>query len=124
MKALYIEGFNSREDVEEKFRVSLPPTIEILIAIYRQHDYEGYAHVLYADRSTTPAELYDVHGSHCSCYGLEGQWEPKPITFREYLADVRMGKTWDWQYSDIARAEIETWIKGIIAESQTATAPQ
>ena len=28
--------------------------------------------------------LYEVHGSHCSCYGFEGQWEPEPTTV-EYL---------------------------------------
>lgn len=22
-------------------------------------------------------KLYEVHGSHCSCYGFEGQWEPE-----------------------------------------------
>lgn len=23
--------------------------------------------------------LYEAHGSHCSCFGFEGQWEPDPI---------------------------------------------
>ena len=23
--------------------------------------------------------LYEAHGSHCSCFGFEGQWEPGPI---------------------------------------------
>lgn len=25
-------------------------------------------------------KLYEVHGSHCSCYGFEGQWEPTETT--------------------------------------------
>lgn len=25
-------------------------------------------------------KLYEVHGNHCSCYGLEGQWEPEEAT--------------------------------------------
>lgn len=29
-------------------------------------------------------ELYEVHGSHCSCYGFEGQWKPEKTT-KEYL---------------------------------------
>ena len=28
--------------------------------------------------------LYEVHGSHCSCYGFEGQWTPEETTL-EYL---------------------------------------
>lgn len=23
--------------------------------------------------------LYEVNGSHCSCYGFEGQWEPEEV---------------------------------------------
>jgi hypothetical protein len=23
---------------------------------------------------------YEVHGSHCSCHGFEGQFEPKPVS--------------------------------------------
>jgi hypothetical protein len=29
-------------------------------------------------------QLYEVHGGHCSCYGLEGQWSPEE-TSKEYL---------------------------------------
>lgn len=29
-------------------------------------------------------ELFENHGSHCSCYGFEDQWEPEPTTV-EYL---------------------------------------
>ena len=29
-------------------------------------------------------ELFEVHGSHCSCYGFEGQWSPKKTSI-EYL---------------------------------------
>jgi hypothetical protein len=24
-------------------------------------------------------KLYEAHGSHCSCYGFEGQWEPEEV---------------------------------------------
>ena len=29
--------------------------------------------------------LFEVHASHCSCYDLEGQWEPEETT-REAIA--------------------------------------
>lgn len=31
-------------------------------------------------------KLYENHGSHCSCYGFEGQWEPEETTRASLLA--------------------------------------
>ncbi|MCY9107253.1 hypothetical protein [Bacillus atrophaeus] len=28
-------------------------------------------------------ELYEVNGSHCSCYGLEGQYSPEVVVLSE-----------------------------------------
>lgn len=53
----------------------------VLVAMYDQGNYEGTAFVLYAKGDA----LYEVHGSHCSCYGLEEQWEPEETT-QEALA--------------------------------------
>lgn len=44
---------------------------KILFAAYESGNYEGSAFVLLSRNG----KLYEVHGSHCSCYGLEGQWE-------------------------------------------------
>ena len=27
--------------------------------------------------------LFEVNGSHCSCYGLEGQWDVEEINIKE-----------------------------------------
>lgn len=43
----------------------------ILFASYGTPAYEGYAFVLF-ERDNI---LYEINGSHCSCYGLEGQWD-------------------------------------------------
>lgn len=37
--------------------------------------YEGYAFYLLRERST--GKLFEVNGSHCSCYEFEGQFEPE-----------------------------------------------
>lgn len=100
MAALYSGQFSSRADVEENFRITLRPTDEILVAHYSgygtdESDYEVWARVLFVDRSVTPAQLYEVHGSHCSCFGLEDQWKPEPVTLHNVLADLRMGRTWE-----------------------------
>lgn len=42
--------------------------------------------------------LYEVNGSHCSCYGLEGQWEEEETTVEALayrLTNGTFGKD-DW----------------------------
>lgn len=47
--------------------------VEILLASYSYANYSGDAFVLFR----RDGKLYEVNGGHCSCYGLEGQWEPE-----------------------------------------------
>src|SRR5687767_5156978 len=32
-------------------------------------------------------QLFENHGSHCSCYGFEGQWSPEPTTLKYLRSD-------------------------------------
>lgn len=48
----------------------------ILYAIYNLDSYDGWAFVLFLK----DGKLYEVNISHCSCYGLEDQWEPEETT--------------------------------------------
>lgn len=50
--------------------------VKILLASYSTEGCDGSAFVLFR----RDGQLYEVNGSHCSCYGLEGQWEPEPTT--------------------------------------------
>ena len=36
-------------------------------------------------------KLYEVHGSHCSCYGFEGQWEPQETSLVALKERARKG---------------------------------
>jgi hypothetical protein len=47
--------------------------VTILLASYHNECYEGDAFVLYEKGGV----LFEVNGSHCSYFGLEGQWEPE-----------------------------------------------
>lgn len=60
--------------------------VEIIYATYTYEDYSGSAYVLFRKDD----KFYEVHGSHCSCWGLEEQWEPEEVS----LADLfrRMDK--------------------------------
>jgi len=58
----------SVEDMESNLRDA-----KILVAWYGYGDYDGSAFVLYSRGDL----LYEVNGGHCSCYELEGQWDPE-----------------------------------------------
>jgi hypothetical protein len=81
----FLDLFDSREDIARQFEIHLdlvPSDSEIIVAAYECASYEGDAFVLFRKGD----QLFEVHGSHCSCYGLEGQWEPETTT----AAAVRM----------------------------------
>ncbi len=62
----------------------------ILLAHYSYEDYSGSAFVLFIKDGV----LYEVHGSHCSCYGLEGQWEPEETTYEALIHRLTKGGDW------------------------------
>lgn len=88
----YDGNFNSRNDVAAQFEEGVgkswepenfkpvegfPTDDEFIYATYDIDGYEGYAFALFERDS----KLYEAHGSHCSCYGLEGQWSPEETTW-------------------------------------------
>lgn len=69
------EGYAAmRADFDEK---DIPPAGDVLFAFYSYENYSGYAFVLFQRGD----DVFEVNGSHCSCNGLEGQWDPKPTTW-------------------------------------------
>lgn len=70
-------NFKTREYTERAVPEGFPTEEEILYAGYETPSYEGYALVIYE----RDGKLYEVTGSHCSCYGLEGQWTPEETTW-------------------------------------------
>jgi hypothetical protein len=84
----YVDWFKNRQDVAKEFEVELPDSIDILVAAYgdpHEYGYYGQAVVYYVENR----QLFEVHASHCSCYGLESQWEPKPMTWQDLQADLK-----------------------------------
>lgn len=75
MKPVYLENFSSAEDVIGAFEAPKDALkgAKILIAWYGYGSYCGSAFVLFE----RVGKLFEVNGSHCSCYGLEGNWEPE-----------------------------------------------
>ena len=60
-----------------------PQDVALIVAWYRNEDYHGQAIVVYRD--ARDGKVYENHGSHCSCYGLEGQWQPEEVSTAEIL---------------------------------------
>ncbi|MCF7618521.1 hypothetical protein [Bacillus sonorensis] len=60
-----------KNDVLSDFE-EIDTDLNILFASYGSDLCEDKAWVLFEDKG----KLFEVNGSHCSCYGLEYQWEP------------------------------------------------
>lgn len=84
----YFGSFSDRRNVAESFHGvyydagwvvpdDFPSEDQLLFASYGGSAYEGDAVVLFE----RDGQLYEVHGAHCSCYGLEGQWAPEATTW-------------------------------------------
>lgn len=106
-------GFANAEDVFERFNVKEDEQkdVEFIYAFYNQECYEGSAFVLFARKG----KLYEVNGSHCSCYGLEDQWSPEE-TFVEALfkRDIYYVKS-----EDVYEA-IKRWKRRVYARKRRA----
>lgn len=80
---IYRGEFSGLEDVKREFHIGEDTLqgVEILYAEYDFESYEGYAFILFKKDD----ELYEVNGGHCSCYGLENQWEPARVTVKSLM---------------------------------------
>lgn len=81
---IYQGGFCDEQEMIENFQIGSQELIgvEIIHARYDTGGYEGDAHVIFRKEG----KLYEVNGSHCSCYGLEGQWAPEETTLAALMA--------------------------------------
>lgn len=70
----WLEDKKKMSEAIERYR-----NVNILFASYGEDNYTGDAWVLFEQ----DGKLYEVNGSHCSCHGLEGQWEPEEVMLEE-----------------------------------------
>jgi hypothetical protein len=105
MMKIYFERFTCLEDVAKEFCVPYEDIkdLDILYAAYDCSPYEGYAHVIYVKDK----KIYEVNGSHCSCNGLEGMWEPEETSLTALLFRPNV--------SDYAKANIKSRYKNLLA---------
>jgi hypothetical protein len=88
----YQDGFIDTYDgkagwaaVQSEFQMDEPEPDEVYFALYDlSQAYEGSADVFYRRGE----RFFYATGGHCSCYGLEGQWEPEEYTREQLLGQV------------------------------------
>ncbi len=73
---IYYNNFTNWEDVVNEFYevyAECPEPDEVILADYRYESYEGDAWIVYRNGE----KYYSIDAGHCSCYGLEGQFDPE-----------------------------------------------
>jgi hypothetical protein len=89
LKSLFLHDWEDSQldGMKSDFRIDDAPLegAEVLVASYTYEDYSGSAYVLFEKNG----HLFEVHGSHCSCYGLEDQWEPEAVTREAILRRLK-----------------------------------
>lgn len=93
---------------------------EIIIAAYGGGAYDGDAFVLFE----RDGKLYEVNGSHCSCFGLEDQWTPELTTWAALAMRPSMLAKSDYGESafDEITDEARQYLKQRIDQSAQAVA--
>ena len=96
----YFGEFDSLESIKKEFSLSDAELegVDIIYANYDCPPYEGHAQVIFHKNGL----FYEVNGNHCSCYGLEGQWEPKETSLQALL---KLATT-----SNDAKENLQQWV--------------
>lgn len=86
---MYLGDFTNKEDVINEFHLNKDTLngARILLAWYGLEQYDGSAFVLLERNGV----LYEVNGDHCSCYGLEEQWDEEETTVAELKHRIKTG---------------------------------
>jgi hypothetical protein len=110
LKTQYFLGdWSDANEVASSFDTDEPMKVNILLACYTYEDYSGDAWVLFEQ----DGKLYEASGGHCSCNGLEGQWEPEEVTLPVLkMRNLDYGS--DYYDSNKDWAKAQTALKDII----------
>ena len=97
-------GFDDTDDIvqqygeSEKEKGRIRDNLDgarVRIAWYGYGDYDGSSLVVY----TKAGKIYEVHGGHCSCHGLEGQWDPEETSVAALLMRLKGDEPRSEEYS-------------------------
>lgn len=108
LEAIYLNAFSDENDLLEQFSISASDIdgYTVLLASYDQGWYEGAAFVLLEHNESK--ELFTVYASHCSCYGLEGQFDMEPASIEQ------IEKLLDMDYNQFESASCSAELRKLI----------
>lgn len=77
---IYMHSFSSKEDICSELDID-KSTLEdchVLLAYYHVGSWgcDSSSYILFEDKE---GKLFENYASHCSCFGLEGQWGPEEV---------------------------------------------
>lgn len=108
VEQLYLEDFSSWEEVISAYQLSDHKTEpKYVLASYSVGGYEGSSIVIFGDSIDN---LSFVHGSHCSCYGLEGQWDPEDTPLKSLIHMASEGEMYG-----IDKVQAMAWLMSLEA---------
>lgn len=91
MQTIFMHDFQSNEDILREFEApaDVLDGATIYLAYYHVGNWgcDSSAFVLFEK----DGKLYEQHGSHCSCHGLEGQWQPEETTIESLAHRAEKG---------------------------------
>lgn len=92
----FLNNFDCQRDVESSYGLTEGDLdgCQFIIADYTYENYSGSSFVLFTENG----KLYENHGSHCSCYGLEGQWSPEETSVEELEGRLDRGGLGEYEY--------------------------
>lgn len=86
--------------------------LNILLASYSYECYSGDAFVLFE----RDGKLFEVNGSHCSCYGLEGQWDPEETSVEALRHRLDAGELGNEYCGNVFADELRQVLDGLSAK--------
>lgn len=98
------DGFSGLDELRHNFAIhdSDLDGVTILLASYESGEWEGRAFVLFE----RDGKLYEVNASHCSCYGLEGQWDPEETSTAELRYRMEHGNLGSDSFGDVFASDL------------------
>lgn len=72
--------------IRDDGKAKLPLNLHIFYSHYEYSNYEGYGFLVGYD--TEQKSFFYNTGSHCSCNGLEGQWDIEYYTYEELVGYI------------------------------------
>lgn len=115
---MYLDGFGNKKDVFQEFShqyegideglMDWYKNCKVLFAWYMHECYDGSAFVL-VERD---GMLYEVNGGHCSCYGLEDQWDPEKTSveaLKHRMKNGNLGYYFSGEYAKKLDGVLNRW---------------